>query len=91
MIKSIFLEISSKMDLYYKEIVQIMILRSEKNIEEHEQILSCIKYCRRSGIQVGLSELIECLHLKRVIQHKEIELKPLKNIFNYFIKQNQYR
>jgi hypothetical protein len=68
-----------------------MILRSERNIEEHEQILSYIKYCRRSGIQVEFPKLIEYLHLKGLLQHKKIELKILKKIFNYFVKQNQYR
>jgi hypothetical protein len=62
-IMSIFNQIASEIGLYNKQLIEIMLLRLERNIEEHEVLRQYMEQCNKSRIKVEFRGLTNYLHL----------------------------
>lgn len=84
---SIFKQVASEIGLSNKQLIEIMLLRLERNVEEHEVLLQYIEQCNRSRIKAEFLSLINYLHLNGLLKYKEVELKALEKIFDHCVNE----
>jgi hypothetical protein len=86
-IRCIFNGIANEIGLRNKQVVEIMLLRLERNVEEHEVLGPYIEKCHKSRMKGDFTDLINYLNLNGLFKYKEKEIKTLKKIFDHYIDE----
>lgn len=72
-----------------KKLIQILLLRLKRNVEEHDQIHSYMKACKNSKKKPTFLDLLAYTNLHALVDYKPNELETLQKLFDFYI--NQYR
>lgn len=75
----------------YKDLIEIIMSRQKRNVEEHETLGDYIKKCKILQMKPTFKDLIAELNLNALFEFKPSEMKTLEIMFNYYTKDNQYR
>ena len=85
MIRSIFIQLGRQIGLSDRELVKIMLIRLQRNVQEHEVVTPYIEECNRSKKKAEFIGLINHLHLNGLVKYKPIEIQMLAKIFDFHV------
>ncbi|CAF1082789.1 unnamed protein product [Didymodactylos carnosus] len=78
-------------EIEYKQIIEIIHCRQQRNVEQHELLDQYVRRCKKSGMKSKFSDLLEHLHLRGLYKYKTPKMKILGKIFDFYVTHDEYR
>jgi hypothetical protein len=90
-IRCIYEGIADTIGIDYRQVIEIIHCRQQRNAEQHELLDEYVRRCKKSGMKSEFSGLLEHLHLNGLYKYKEPKMKILSKIFDFYVAHNEYR
>jgi len=90
-IKCIYEDIADTIGIEYKQVIEVIHGRQQCNAEQHELLDQYVRQCKRSGMKLEFSGLLEHLHLSGLYKYKKSKMKILRKIFDFYVAHDEYR
>ncbi len=90
-IRCIYEGIADTIGIEYKQVIEIIHCRQQRNAEQHELLDQYLRRCKKSGMKSELSGLLEHLHLSGLYKYKKPKMEILRKIFDFYVAHDEYR